>query len=487
MIRKIAFTLLFTCILVACQKEKQSPAESKTDGRDVTRLSAEKLLQDYKPGFILRTNGSSLAAIREVLAKNGAKETGYLPQLGMMFVKSPASVTVFTSQLKGLNVKIGLDFAIKSPAALLTKEPSGNNPPSTGSTNPYFSLQWSMDAIDAPQAWNAGYLGAGATVAVLDEGFWLNHPDLSANFLKSKARNFVNRDDLGAPFCGSFPECDPSDVGKKASDFSHATFVSGIIAAGNNSVGTIGVAPSAKILPVKVLSDYAGFGITSWIAQGIVYAADQGVNVINMSFGGLDIKGFGKGANEVQEDIRALNDAIQYANSKGVLVVCAAGNSAIDFDHPYIDEDGIFYGGSIISMPAGSPHALSISATSPYGFAYDQTTDLDIPSSYTNYGSSTINFAAPGGDFDHPGDLWFYDMVLSPGGGPPANYYYFAAGTSIAAPHVSGVAALIYGKYPGIKPAQVKSILAKSADDLGKRGNDPYFGGGRVNAGKAVQ
>lgn len=199
--------------------------------------------------------------------------------------------------------------------------------------------------------------------------------------------------------------------------------------------------------------------------------------MINMSLGGLELKGYGKGSNEVQEDIRAFNDAIQYANSKGVLVVCSAGNSAIDFDH----------NGAAISMPAGSPHALSISAISPYGFAYNPASDLDIPTSYTNYGSSTINFAAPGGDFDHPGDLYFYDMVLSPAGGPPANYYYFAAGTSMAAPHVSGVAALIYGKNPGIKPAQVKSILAKSADDLGKRGNDPYFGGGRVNAGKAVQ
>ena len=111
--------------------------------------------------------------------------------------------------------------------------------------------------------------------------------------------------------------------------------------------------------------------------------------------------------------------------------------------------------------------------------------NLDIPASYTNFGSSRIDFAAPGGDFDSPNANAFYDMVLSTDG--PADYS-FAAGTSMAAPHTSGVAALIIGKNGGsMNPTQVKSILKRSADDLGKPGHDAYFGDGRVNAFRAVQ
>jgi subtilisin family serine protease len=130
--------------------------------------------------------------------------------------------------------------------------------------------------------------------------------------------------------------------------------------------------------------------------------------------------------------------------------------------------------------------AMSVSATSPYGIGYDPTTDLDVPSSYTNFGSSLIDFAAPGGDFDHPGAFYFYDMVLSSSG---PNQYYLAAGTSMASPHVAGVAALIIGKYGHgvLTPSQVKAKLARGADDLGKPGKDPYFGNGRVNAFKSLQ
>lgn len=483
---KIAVMVLVTFIAATgCKKQSAEKLTLLSEPGNRTGTAAvATAFDDAAPGYFIRTNGkSSLATIRQRLTSIGAVETGYISQLDVLSVSTTLTFDDFSAKLKDLGLKMGVNLAIKSPGALnviqlasLNPQLSGgNNPPSTGDNNPYFPFLWGMDAIDAPQAWNAGYRGQGAVVAVLDEGFYLNHPDISANFLETQARNFVNLDDLGLP-CSYYPECDPSDVSFKRTGFSHATHVSGTIAAVDNTIGVIGVAPSAKILPIKVLSDYAGFGLTTWIAAGIVYAADQGVDVINMSLGGLDLKGYGKGANEVQEDIKLFNEAIQYANSKGVLVVCSVGNSAIDFDHT----------GSLISMPSGSPHALSISATSPDGFIENPSGDLDIPTSYTNFGSSVINFAAPGGDFDSPSPYYVYDLVLSTSG--PSSYY-FAAGTSMAAPHVSGVAALIIGKYHHgtLNPAQVKTKLAQSADDLGKPGKDPYFGSGRVNAGKAVQ
>ena len=158
-------------------------------------------------------------------------------------------------------------------------------------------------------------------------------------------------------------------------------------------------------------------------------------------------------------------------------------------------------------MPASdAPHVISISATAPIGWAKGPGVpywdgSFDHPASYTNFGQSAIDFAAPGGDFVYPGNenctigvvpltrpCWVFDLVLAPGtGGPGVNGNFFAAGTSMAAPHASGVAAIIIGKNGGdMAPAQVEAKLAQSADDLGKPGNDDFYGAGRVNAAKAV-
>jgi len=136
-----------------------------------------------------------------------------------------------------------------------------------------------------------------------------------------------------------------------------------------------------------------------------------------------------------------------------------------------------------------STNVVAVSATAPSGFAYGGT-DFDTPASYTNYGQRVIDFAAPGGDFDYPAPFYYYDMVLSTvrGSGASTSTYSWAAGTSMAAPHVAGVAALIIQANGGhITPAQVLAALRHGADDLGKPGNDDYYGSGRVNAFASVQ
>ena len=216
-----------------------------------------------------------------------------------------------------------------------------------------------------------------------------------------------------------------------------------------------------------------------------MYAADQGVDIINMSLGGSLVKSGEAGfytAREAAELKNFIAEAVRYAYQRGVTVIVSAGNDAINGDKDR----------NLIHLPSDAPHAISISATAPVGWATaPNTTFLDNPASYTNYGRSVINLAAPGGDASYPGNencligglvrpCWVFDMVFSTGGvvGPNA-FYYWSAGTSMAAPHAAGVAALIVGRYGRLHPATLRSLLERGADDLGQPGNDPFYGAGR--------
>ena len=200
------------------------------------------------------------------------------------------------------------------------------------------------------------------------------------------------------------------------------------------------------------------------------------------------------GADGAAHLVVAIGRATTYAHQRGVLVIASAGNDSVDLDHS----------ASVVSVPAMSPHVLSVAATGPLGWALGST-DLDRPASYTNWGQSAISLAGPGGDFVLPGNAvcskprmptgtvlqlcWALDMVMAPcrGGATSISSYCWAAGTSMAAPAVAGVAALIIGKYGKMSPAQLRHALEQSADDLAKPGNDDYYGAGRVNALRAVQ
>jgi len=352
----------------------------------------------------------------------------------------------------------------------------------TPADDDFIALLWNLTAIEAPGAWALGFDGQGARVAVIDGGLCPTHPDLAANIDVAASRSFVP----GFTY--------DQDTGG-ATAFRHACHVAGIIAALDNSIGTIGVAPRATIIGVKAL--HGGSGTFDAVIQSILYAADPiaeggaGADIINMSLGATFALGGGNtGAAQL---VAALNRAVGYASSKNVLVVCSAGGSALDLDHS----------GSVVTVPAQSAGAIAVSATAPVGYAVgwpNGGTNFRDPASYTNYGRSAISVSAPGGDSALPGSAtcsipavsgppvvapcWVFDLVLAPGSA--AGGYFFVGGTSMSAAHVSGVAALILQSHPGISRGELEARLTTTADDEGEVGTDPFHGHGFVNARRAV-
>lgn len=337
----------------------------------------------------------------------------------------------------------------------------------TPSDETYFFLQWHLEAIEAPAAWDTGWTGAGVRIAVVDGGMPWEHIDIAPNLDVAASASFV-----------------PGfDFHEDTTFWRHAGHVAGIAAAPDNGVGTIGVAPEATIIGVKVLHD--DWGYFSWIIQGIEYASRSlvegggGADIINMSLLGYIWKARGAGPL-----VAALNKTINTATKRGVLVISAAGNDAFNFDHSW----------DIIVAPAESGNGIAISATGPVGWALGETNFRHF-ASYSNYGQSLVHVAAPGGDWIYPGDeictvgivtrsCWVFDMVFSVYGG--TTDYGWASGTSMATPAAAGVAALIKQRFPDISVGKWKNKLANSADDEGKPGHDALYGRGFVNARRAV-
>jgi lantibiotic leader peptide-processing serine protease len=347
----------------------------------------------------------------------------------------------------------------------------------TPANETFWNAQWAPKSVDAEAAWNAGYTGRGVRVAILDGGIHSTHIDLAANLDTARSASFVP----GQPY--------NTDTGT----FWHGTHVAGIVGAADNGIGTIGIAPEATLIGVKVL--HSGSGQFGWIISGILYASDSiadggaGAHIINMSLGATFPKAGGSGSL-----IGALAKAVNYAASKGVLVVSAAGNDGMDLGQSQ----------SFTSVPAESGSGIAVSATGPLGFALGAT-DFRRPASYSNFGEGTIWVAGPGGDFALPGNAlcaipriptgsvvtncWVFDMVLSTsrGAGASISSYSWAAGTSMAAPAVSAVAALAKQAHPNASLGALKTIIKNSADDEGPNGKDDFYGHGFVNAGRAVQ
>ena len=416
-------------------------------------VATSSLLAQSRNYLILaKSQGKASTQFAAAIAASGAVVTANLEAIGVVTATSAdPNFAVAIAALPGVQA-VAEDPEIQWLPRESVIQFTGNDLTAQGvNSEPFNGYLWNLRAIHADVTAAKGELGAGARVAVLDSGMDLTNADLLPNINQGLAESFVPGEVVQ-------PQCN-------APCFNHGTHVSGIIAAAINNRGVQGVAPSAELIPVKVLRE-SGSGSFGWLIVGIEYAASINADVINMSLGAaFDVAHGGKGNQGLGTLLSALNRAVNHATAAGVLVVSAAGN------------DGVNLNSSLMSIPAQSGNGLAISATGPYC-----QTDFDRFASYSNYGQSVITLAAPGGGVDCPLPTAYLDYVLSDSKGA----YYFAAGTSMAAPHVSGVAALIVGKYGHIGPAQIKAILQHSADDLYKPGADPYSGSGRVNAQTAL-
>ncbi|HMQ33037.1 MAG TPA: S8 family serine peptidase [Chloroflexaceae bacterium] len=449
-------------------------------------LATPAQAQPAPRSFLILANGSSLPpGLEGRITAAGGAVSNRIPEVGIVVATGDDAFAARARRIAGVrSVVPNFRFQRIQPRMAEGVTLDYGNPPNSGDDDTLFDLQWGHDAIDAPEAWNAGYFGAGARVAVLDEGFDLDHPDLAENIVGSKS--FVPGEEASAGYL--LPDA-----------FSHGTHVAGTIAAADNGLGVIGVAPKAELVLVKVLSEILGYGEFDWVIQGIVYAAGEAdADVINMSLGGTlprnggcDTEGCFTAA-ETAELLVAISRATTYAHRQGTTIIASAGNDANDGDKDK----------ALVHMPSDATHVISISATAPIGWATDPAnTFLDNLASYSNFGQSAIDFAAPGGDFVYPGEepctiagltrpCWVFDFVFSTGSNPTPGLasYYWSVGTSMAAPHAAGVAALIIGKNGGsMHPAQVEAAMRRGADDLGKPGNDAAYGAGRVNAYQSVR
>lgn len=316
--------------------------------------------------------------------------------------------------------------------------PAGIHSATTAATvnDPQFNLQTGLVKVRAPQAWQEGATGQGVVIAVIDTGVDYTHPDLTDT--ASKKSNIISGYNAITRQTG--PEAAQDDHG-------HGTTVAGVIAAQNNHKGIVGAAYNAKVMPIKAM-DKKGSGEDGIIADGIVWAVDQGAQIINLSIGS-------------EEQTKVLDDAIAYAAGKGVIVVAASGNKkGYDLESPAPQADD----GAGVAYPGAHPDVIAVAAVDDD----DRSADFSLT-------GPQVRLSAPGRRIA---------TTYSKDGETGIAY---STGTSIAAPFVSAAAALLLSKYPDLSREQVEQALLHSAYDLGAKGQDDDYGYGRLDIYRALK
>ncbi len=326
----------------------------------------------------------------------------------------------------------------------------------------YNSLQWDIKQVTnngaswkLPNGTGKSVDGNDIVVGVIDTGIDYTHPDLKDNYAYGKS------------FVPGYPDAMDQN--------SHGTHVAGSIAAKGR---TMGVGPDLKVAAYRVFGPTGG-AETSHIAEALMTAADDNVDVVNMSLGGYDwFQNPEYATKDTVADVRLFNRAIQYAIQKGVTVVGSAGNNALDISSP----------GKLSGDDNGATHRSPSSQSMIRVSAGGQLKNLAF---YSNYGVGKIDVMAPGGDLGpnyDPAtgagrDNTYLCLATVPGG------YGYKAGTSMAAPKTAGLAGVIIAQHgkDKLSPAQVKHIIQSSSDDVFKSGYDGEAGFGLINAVNALK
>ncbi|MEU4606887.1 S8 family serine peptidase [Kribbella sp. NPDC023972] len=357
--------------------------------------------------------------------------------------------------------------AAKAPAQAGTK--SVGEADAAPVPDPREGEQWDMVQIKADQAHAVTDGSRQVLVGINDSGVDDTHPDLAPNFDKA---NSVSCEDNGVP--------DTTEGAWRPTSSSHGTHVAGTVAAARNGIGIVGVAPNVRIASVKVVND-DGFIYPEYAICGFVWAAQHHMDITNHSYF-IDPYMFWCDDNGDQGAVQeAVRRAVDYATGRGVLSVAAAGNSNYDLANKTTDSTSPNdttpvlrpINNDCLDMPTELPGVITVASTDRGG----------AKSSFSNFGLAKIDVAAPG------------RAILST---LPNNRYGTSSGTSMASPHVAGVAALMKSTHPWWGPRQLEAALLRQADDTacpvvpdarctGTTENNSFFGEGNVDALDAVQ
>ena len=408
--RLIGLSLATSLVLAGCgvNNAPQTPtgtAKTRFATSDFTAAGVSKRQ------LVVKLKGRTLPQSLLRQTKGGPRVTGKIQQLRTLVVDLAPGMNP-AHALAELRKDAAVAYA--EPAQLVELEKEINDPKAGD--------QYSLKVTSTDLAWDVQEGDIKTVVAIVDSGIDMGHPDLKNKLVDTS--NVLDND-------------------KNArDDHGHGTHCAGIAAAiSNNNEGIAGVAPGVGLMAVKVL-DARGRGSDATIAQGVVYAADNGAKVISMSLG-------------LYKRSKVLEDALQYAQDKDVLLVASAGNNNAEND------------------PVSKPHLPS---THPGVVEVAATDDRDQKARFSNWGK-TVSVAAPG--------VQILSTLPTYSVGRDRNYGLMS-GTSMAAPFVAGLAGLVRSQYPNLTQAQVKAKIEAASDDLGNKGFDLQFGHGRVNSLKAV-
>ncbi|MCX2182795.1 S8 family serine peptidase [Streptomyces sp. SKN60] len=417
--------------------------------------------------YLVITTPGDTTAVRSAVTANGGTVFAAYDAIGVVVAHSTSAS--FAATLRGVAgvQQVGATRTSDVPADAYNPALPAN--PAQSTTTLTESNRWDMTQIKADQAWAVTTGSAAVKVGVLDTGVDDQHQDIAPNF------------DAADSVSCAYGKADARAGAWRDVD-THGTHVAGTIAAAKNGKGVIGVAPGVKIASVRIAEPTSTLFFAENTVCGFMWAGDHGFKVTNNSYF-TDPWQFNCPDNLDQAAIiEGVRRAQAYAESKGSLQVAAAGNSNYDLANKTTDSESPndstpvtrTITNACIDIPTELPGVVTVSAQASGG----------AKASYSNFGNGVIDIAAPGGD----GSTGVYSTL-------PGGKYGSMSGTSMASPHVTGVAALIASANPAFTPADIRNALATQATDkacpsdsrcTGTTTKNGFFGEGQVDALKAV-
>ena len=489
-VRLASLFLADTVGLAACSDHPTSAFRS--EGATQNAVSSS----DVETGryIILMKNNAVPADLAARIAAAGGQLVRTIPQVGIAIAVATAPGFADAIKADGRVMSVGLEPAMALPEAIdagLDAATALLLAPTAVDDLYAAGLVWGVQRVNAPAAWaqGAAYTGEGAVVGILDTGIASNHPDLGANIVFnscfSSSGDVIGRTWQAGDPCNPYPS---------ASD--HGTHVAGTVAAQFGGGRVVGVAPNASLANYNVFEVIPGLGVRSYTSsrwRAMTHAADNGVDVINMSLGSFTFIGNKLREEPVRQNrlatfLAAEKRVANYVIGRGTVIVSSAGNSRADLNGIYVASPGQTQGHITVGATGIRPEPR-----------YQAGISTDVRAFFSNYGAD-VDVAAPGGDcgLDTNCDRtlrpanWFEYLVLSSTVRPAAacaetqscvTGYGWKAGTSMAAPHVAGVAAIVRAVKPGLSANQVNSTITSTAENLGDR---QQFGHGMPNAAAAA-